>query len=232
MIAARIVASASDFVLTISASVASPNIRTLALAAGWTGYTKLIVNITAPLINTLDLGSTAFMNGIRLNFLNASTRVGGVINSGTAFKTRVPVKVSCVAGVTFSGGGGKGGAGGTATATYGSTVVNGAGGVGGDGQGFANASSLTIQAAGGSSAGTSQSASVVGGTMSAQGGSSGTGGAWGSSGQPGGTGSVSGPNNTSSFGTPGSGSAAGYAVDGESNVTWVSLPTFQGARAN
>ena len=232
MIAGRVISSASDFVLPISSSVASPNIRALALAAGWTGYTKLIVNITAPLINTLDLGSTAFANGIRLNFLNASTRVGGVLNGGTAFKSRVPVEISAVAGVTFAGGGGKGGSGGTATANYGSTVVSATGGIGGDGQGFANASSLTIQNAGGSSAGTYQSAAVVGGTMWAQGGTSGTGGAWGASGQPGGTGSVGGPNNSSSLGAVGSGAAAGLAVDGESYVTWVSLPTFQGARAN
>ena len=234
-----LMAAGGAFTLNIAASVANPDLRALATAAGWTTGRKLIVNITAPLINTLDTGTTPFVAGLRLNFLNAATRVGGLMGGGAAFKSRVPVEVSAVSGVTFSGGGGSGGAGQGVYVRYNTdtTSVNGTGGAGGVGQGFTGISSLTIQAAQSGYPGTSATYpyEVIGGHTKpwAAGGDGGSGGNWGTAGFAGASGTYGGTYSAQGQLTPaGAAGAAGLAVDGNSLVTWLSLPTFQGARAN
>lgn len=219
-----------DFFLAITASVANPNIRALATARGWDGRRRLIVNITAPLINTLDTGNTPYPGGLRIN-ISASTRIGGTSNGGTAFYARVACEVSAAAGSIISGGGGSGGNGGDASAYYGSTNVFAYGGRGGTGQGFADASSLTITPAGSGNAGQYTSQPVVGGTLYARGGDGGGGGMWGGGGVAyGNAGSYGGPNNGGTAYLGQSPSSPGLAVDGNSKVTWLSLPTFQGPR--
>lgn len=223
-----------EFRLTIGASVANPDIRALATAAGWYGQ-KLIVDITAPLINTLDLGSTPFASGIQLN-ISAGTRIGGVKNGGLAFKTRVPVSVYNLG--IISGGGGAGGTGEDLYVTYAgsSEQVHGAGGSGGHGQGFASASSLTVDAAQAGGAGTyaQYSGSTIGGHTRpfAQGGAGGAGGAWGAAGEAGKAGSFGGTYDTSWGNAAAPGLAAGAAVDGNSNVIWLATGTRVGALIN
>lgn len=223
--------SGGDFILDITASIASPNIRTLATARGWDGRRRLIVNITAPLVNTLGTGVTPYPGGLRIN-IGASTRIGGTINSGTAFRANVPCEVSAAASAIISGGGARGGNGGDASAYYGSVNVFAYGGGGGTGQGFADASSLTITPVGSGNPGQYTSQPVVGGTLYARGGDGGSGGTWASNGGYGAVGSYGGPNNGGTASPGQSPSSPGYAVDGNSKVTWISLPTFQGARVN
>lgn len=227
----KAIIGAGEFYISITASVANPNIRALATARGWDGRRRLIVNITAPLINTLDTGATPYPGGLRIN-IGGSTRIGGTSNGGTAFHARVACEVAAAAGSIISGGGARGGNGGDASAYYGSVNVFAYGGGGGTGQGFADASSLTITPAGGSNPGQYSSQGVVGGTLYAQGGASGSGGTWGSNGAYGAAGSYGGPNNGGTANPGQSPSSPGIAVDGNSRVTWISLPTFQGARVN
>lgn len=229
------VASGSEFILTISASVANPNFRSLATAAGWNGSSRLTVNITAPLINTINLGSTPYPNGLRIN-VSASTRIGGVKNSGDAITTGVPVEINNLG--TISGGGGKGADAGTFWVSLNGQVITGYGGGGGSGQGFSNASSLVIDAATAGAAGSYEqySGALVGGVARpyAQGGTGGTGGGWG---QAGGTiayGGASGGDYSSSgiVAPDGSPAPSGNAVNGNSKVTWIAPGTRLGGLIN
>ena len=106
------------FELVISASIANPDIRALASVAGWGGTSRLIVTISAPLINTLRTGATPFPGGLRVN-ISASTRVGGVVNSGDALTAQVPVEINNLG--ILSGGGGRGGTGQQPWVQYNST---------------------------------------------------------------------------------------------------------------
>ncbi|QIL69557.1 hypothetical protein G7048_03710 [Diaphorobacter sp. HDW4B] len=227
-----IAASGGAFTLNITASVANPDIRALAIAAGWSPSKPLIVNITAPLINTLNLGSTAFAGGLRIN-ISASTRIGGVLNSGTALTTGVAVEINNLG--IISGGGGKGGAGASVWCDYSASRVGGAGGAGGDGQGFLNASSLTVVAAGNGASGSysEYSGSVVGTRPWASGGPGGNGGAWGTAGSAGADGSVGGNYSAAGYESYAqAGVAAGNAVNGNSKVTWIATGTRLGGLIN
>lgn len=235
------------FVLTIASSVAQPNIRSLATAAGWNGSAPLIVNITAPLINSLDLGSTAFVGGITLN-VSAGTRIGGVGasmsaaagiagNPGSfAFKTRVPVTINNQG--IISGGGGSGSAGDGRFVDYNSSRTISDDGYGGSGQGFASFSSLTVNGRGFGLSATRQTypGAVLGGQTKpwAVGGSGGDGGTWGLAGNAGSGitdygGSYSATGITIRAGPAG---AAGPAVDGNSFVTWAAPGTRLGGLIN
>lgn len=209
--------------LTISTNSMNPNLSTLATAAGWNGTSPLIVNITASLINTLQV-TASFPGGITIN-ISASTRVGGVIGSN-AMTVTVPVSINNLG--IISGGGGYGGGGQGTWSDYtlpasGSTRSWGGGGAGGSGQGFASAGSLVISAATGGTAGDYQSM----GSGWAQGGSGGAGGNWGQAGTGGSFGSWSGVQGGEW--TPASGGgAAGLYLSGNSNVTWIATGTRLG----
>lgn len=215
--------SSGSTTLTISASSINPNISTLATAAGWNGTSPLIVNITAPLINTLQVTSS-FPGGITIN-ISASTRVGGVIG-GNAMTVTVPVSINNLG--IISGGGGYGGGGQGTWSDYtlpasGSTRSWGSGGAGGSGEGFTNGSTLSISSATGGGAGDYQSM----GSGWAQGGSGGSGGTWGQAGTSGSFGSWSGVQGGEW--TPAtSGGSAGLYLSGNSNVTWIATGTRLG----
>lgn len=154
----------ATFTLNIVAAVASPNIRQLAMNAGWDQSAKLIVNVNAD-INTLRLDAgLSFPQGVRLN-ISAGVRVGGVRNGGTALFTRVPVEINNLG--TISGGGGAGGAG---ESVYFEQAGQGSssrvwcgGGTGGDGTGYVNTASLAVTSSSGAVATTySYTGDVVG----------------------------------------------------------------------
>ena len=229
------------FTFTLSANTAQPNIRSLATSAGWNGSAPLICNITAALINSLDLGSTAFSGGLTLN-ISAGTRIGGVggvfggSSAGPAIKTRVPVIINNLG--IISGGGGAGGSGARASVTYGSSTVTSDGGDGGRGQGFSSVSSLTITAAQNGLEGIQAtfSGSVAGGQTKpwVRGGTGGRGGDWGQSGAIG-FDDFSYGGSYDSFYVNGSGVAGnqpGAAVDGNSFVSWSSQGTRLGTLIN
>ncbi|UBB16128.1 hypothetical protein [Comamonas odontotermitis] len=235
------------FVLNISASVAQPNIRSLATAAGWNGSAPLIVNITAPLINSLDLGSTAFAGGITLN-VSAGTRIGGVGasmsggagiggNPGSfAFKTRVPVTINNQG--IISGGGGSGSAGDGRFVDYNTTRTISDDGYGGSGQGFASFSGLTVNGQGFGLSATRREhpGAVLGGQTKpwAIGGKGGDGGTWGLAGNVG-SGITDYGGSYSATGISiraAPAGAAGPAVDGNSFVTWAAPGTRLGGLIN
>lgn len=217
---------ANTFTLNITTSVASPDIHQLALTAGWSGTSPLIVNFNCPYVNSLRLdGSKTFPAGLTLNIASGCW-IGGVINSGAAMYIRVPVTVNNAG--TIAGGGGKGGGGGVGFAYYGSTTVTAYGGSGGNGQGFANTSSLTISPPASGAAGEYKSATVVGGTCWAKGGTGAVGGPWGQQGGVGGYSSYGGVTTGGSASTGDTGNSAGNYVNGISYVTWSATGTRLG----
>ncbi|WP_441280552.1 hypothetical protein [Tardiphaga sp. 862_B3_N1_1] len=240
---------ANQFVLTISASSVNVNIRTLATNAGWDGARPLVVNITAPLINTLNLGTVAFAGGLTLN-ISAATRIGGTsgapsttagvsgFNGGPALITRVPVTINNLG--IISGGGGGGSAGSERWVTYRtSSHVTSDGGSGGAGAGFSNTSGLGYYSAptnGSAATRATYSGATLGGESApwAIGGSGGNGGAWGSAGVRGSFttdygGTYSGTGSDWGAAAPGN---PGAAVDGNSYVTWQGLGTRLGGLIN
>jgi len=230
---------ASTFTLTIASNVANPNIPSLASAAGWNGSARLVVNITAALVNTIDLlSSWSFPGGLEIN-ISAATRVGGYrkaqgVRGGTAFKTAVPVVLNNLG--TLSGCGGSGGGGDTwVYVDYKTTAdrVYGSGGNPGLGQGFANASATTVSAATSGEVGVKNTftGAVFGGDVRpwAQNGNGGAGGAWGTNGGSGTAGAVGGTYVTTGKSTSWAvGAPGGYAVEGNALITWTNNGTRVG----
>ena len=223
------------FILTISSNSALPNLPSLATAAGWNGNSFLKVNITASLINRIDiLGAWSFPSGLEIE-ISSGTRIGGNLDFGNAFTTALPITVRNNG--IISGAGGMGGSGGSATSYYSGTSSPGTapGGSGGIGQGFGSAGSLSITgpSAGDGGAFIQYEGSVFGGETPpyAQGGQGGTGGTWGQGGASGGYGSVGGTYSYAFIGEPGAGSPAGNSVTGNSLITWLATGTRLGAIA-
>lgn len=215
----------ATFTLNIVAAVASPNIRQLAMNAGWDQSAKLIVNVNAD-INTLRLDAgLSFPQGVRLN-ISAGVRVGGVRNGGTALFTRVPVEINNLG--TISGGGGAGGAG---ESVYFEQAGQGSssrvwcgGGTGGDGTGYVNTASLAVTSSSGAVATTySYTGDVVGTQAWGRGGTGGNGGGWGANGSYGQSNTAFGGGyaNAGTWVVAQAGRTAGAYVDGNSFVTWL-----------
>lgn len=230
---------ASTFTLTLASNVANPNIPSLASAAGWNGTSKLVVNITAALVNTIDLlSSWSFPGGLEI-VISAGTRVGGRTSippgfGGTAFKTAIPVTVNNMG--TLSGAGGSGGGGSSVYVDYKSSAdrVYGIRGAGGAGQGFPSAASLVVSPAqaGGTGTTTTFNGGVFGGDTRpwAKGGNGGMGGAWGSAGANGQPGSVGGTFVASGVSDSIQlGGRGGYSVEGNALITWINTGTRVGA---
>ena len=226
------------FTLNIATSVANPDIHALAIAAGWNGTGPLIVNFNCPYVNSLRLdGSKTFPGGLALNIMSGCL-VGGVVNSGTALYTRVPVSV--YGGGTLAGGGGAGGGGGTAWYRWDSTssAVTAYGGNGGAGQGFPTNAAITPVAATSGGAGRFEqySGDMIGGQTAswAKGGGGGVGGNWGGKGAWGeiGYANKGSGNSAGSSGGSGEGDLGGLYVDGNSFVTWGALGSRLGRAAN
>jgi hypothetical protein len=221
------------FILTIASNSALPNIPALATAAGWNGNSFLKVNITASLINRIDISSSwSFPSGLEIE-ISSGTRIGGNLDLGNAFTTALPVTVRNNG--IISGAGGSGGSGGSATSYYSGTSSPGtaSGGSGGGGQGFASAGSLSITGPGSGDAGAfiQYGGSVFGGETPpyAQGGQGGAGGTWGQAGASGGYGSVGGTYSYAFISEPGTGNPAGNSVVGNSLITWLATGSRLGA---
>lgn len=212
------------FVLTISSNTALPNIPTLAAAAGWNGSSFLKVNITASLVNRIDiLSSWAFPSGLEIE-ISSGTRVGGNLSLKNALTTAVPVSIRNNG--VISGAGGDGGSGGNAFFAYGAnSPVFVDGGTAGTGQGFENTGSFILLPP---IAGTAGGYAVWGGSVFggetppwAQGGSGSEGGIWGSSGLTGGFGSYGGTYSNAGAGSAGAGGTPGNSIVGNSLITWL-----------
>lgn len=213
---------------------ASPDIPSLLTAAGWKGASQPVKLVNSGNVNTLVIPSS--LAGTEIYLLNQATGlIGGVMNSGTALRVQVPIKVENLGKIY--GGGGKGGDGGYAWArysppTYVDDYASGDAGLGGNGQGFANTSSLTINAAVGGGTGGADSCEghLAAGEFPGDpfpityvtGGNGGNGGNWGAAGGSGTGGGYSGGSpSAAGTGNPGGGNLAGYYIDGNANVTWV-----------
>lgn len=210
---------------TIAASVRSPDIRALAISAGWQGYEAIYCTINAG----VDVATLTIPNSIPSGLLTIinNGRIGGVFNSGTALTVRSNTTV--INNGTICGGGGLGGSGGSGHVfySYSSNVypINGSAGWGGRGQGFSSTGSVTVLAQEGGSAGVyaQYSGAVLGGQVKpwAQGGVGGTGGAWGAAGGGGDSASIGGSYDGNSYtASPSSGAPAGNYIDGNAYVTW------------
>ncbi len=219
--------------VTISVSVRTPNIASLAAAAGWTtgGQIELVIN------SGVDV-ATLQISGIpddALHIIN-NGRIGGTQSNGgvggTGLYTRLRIRVTNNG--TIFGGGGAGGAGGSASWSYASSSGSGIGGTGGNGVGFSLSGIVTLVAkntlppVGGGTYAPYDGATFPGDT--APWASGGTGGGGGDMGQPGSRGN-DGASGGTGAGAPTAGSPgalAGYYVDGSAYVTWLATGTRLG----
>lgn len=222
MMAHRLMMAGGGINVVLSASVRNPDIRALAIAAGWSGASSFTVTVNAG----VDVATLSIPNTIPPGLLTIINygRIGGVANSGAALTVRTSIAVYNHG--TICGGGGRGGDGGSAGVwlTYDPSAysANAYGGSGGGGQGFSTSGPVTLINAGGGSSGTSGSTDRPGsGSGTATGGSGGSGGNWGQPGGPGSAGSYSGSGGYAGTNTGGaSGALAGYYIDGNAFVAW------------
>ena len=219
-----------EFTYTLSTNSATPHIPDLARAVGWDGVSRLTVNITAALTNSLRVEAAwAFPGGLVIN-IGAGSRVGGVRgfpdgnqgSTGGRGGAALYVRQNCTINNlgTLSGGGGGGGNG--QAVRYGGSAAA-LGGLGGYGQGFVDSSSLVVTAATSGEAGTSNG-DGFGHTVT--GGTGGNGGAWGIAGGTGTLGSGDSPRTEVYPNTIGG--LSGFAVDGNSFITWQNTGTRLG----
>jgi len=217
--------------LVISASVRSPNIRTLALSAGWNGTSTLTVIINSGVdVASLNI-AVANIPHDTLTIIN-NGRIGGVVNSGDAITTTSRIKI--INNGTIFGGGGQGGTGQTVDVWYNvnDSATSGWGGNGGQGAGFSASGTVTMLAA---TSGQAGSTATYSGPVfapdtppTAYGGSGGAGGPIGGAGVQGAYGSYSGTVRKTSSSGPAAGMAAGRYIVGNSLVTWLSNGTRLG----
>ncbi|WP_182342556.1 hypothetical protein [Comamonas koreensis] len=215
--------------ITIAASVRSPDIRALAISAGWVGFEALYCTINAG----VDVATITVANipDYLLTVINRG-RIGGVYNSGTGLVASSKFNLDNAGGVIF-GGGGQGGTGQTVYIFRGTGYSGtGNGGSGGIGAGFNGADPPVMLNAGSGNSGTSQTVGgpAIGGSTQgiAYGGSGGSGGAIGIQGATGNDGSTSGSFESQSRTGPATGSLAGYAIDGIANVNILAAGSILG----
>lgn len=215
--------------ITIAASVRSPDIRALAISAGWVGYEQLYCTVNAGVdVATLTVANIPDW----LLTLVVRGRVGGTYNSGTGLVATSKFNLDNAGGVIF-GGGGEGGTGQNVTIFRGTGYSGtGNGGSGGLGAGFNGSNPPVMLNATSGSSGTSQSVGgpAIGGSTQgiAYGGSGGWGGAIGVQGSGGYDGSTSGSFESQYRTGPSSGSLAGYAIDGMANVNILAAGSILG----
>ncbi len=224
------VAGSSGVVVEFSGLTINPDLYALAYAKGYRGTGPVIVRVLAG----ADLGALVISNSLPDSavYIVNNGRIGGyggVRNSrgGTGIYTRR--KITITNNGTIFGGGGGGGDGGDATICAFSSCSIGRGGGGGVGGGYVLVSSVyQYQQTGG--IGNQGSNDSIPGVNAASGGRGGDGGAIGLAGQSGSSGSTSGTSEpgSPSYSTPGTGGPAGYYVDGNSFVTWLSTGTRLG----
>ena len=223
---------AQGFSLIISADAFRPNLRALANAAGYNGLSPIQITVASGVV-IANCATGSFGAGL-LTLINRGV-IGGE-SGGVGLTVTSAIKVYNYGSI--SSGGGNGGSGEGATyyqGTGGGSTVTATGGDGGIGAGYAwnaSTSKCVLQNYG---AGTPGQYRVYGGAVSGgqqpvwiQAGAGGDGGAVGQAGG-GGYQHTSGGSGTlqSVFGRS-SGTAAGYAVLGNTNVTWLATGTITG----
>lgn len=210
------------FTLTLSSYYYNPNIRSLAVAAGWDQSAPLIVSITAATggyINIPTAAQASFPGGLTLRVASTANVYGNTIGygnprGGTAITVKQPITIDNLGSII--GGGGPGGPGGSASASGNSAS-------GGDGGRGAGASSSGYVAPTAGSAGQSKSGPGSPPAWELHGGTGGYGGIEGNAGSPGTAGTGYGDGFVGAPGNPGF--PPGYAVDGDSYVTWINTGT-------
>lgn len=233
---------ANQFNLVISSDQTNTNLRVLAINAGWNQVTKLVATINGGIVVSsnstgtpaltingsfpggLALTNNGFIVGMGGNGGNGNVGAAGSPGGagGLALSVSSAVTINNSSGTIAGGGGGGGGGFGTTQTEY-TAAVAGSGGGGGR-TGRTNSSGGSGPAVGG--AGTFSGAGAGGPAVSI-GGPGGNGGDWGQAGQspdPAGfTGDGSAPT------PPGAGGAAGAAVSGNGNITYMATGTRLGA---
>ena len=100
------------FTLTLNSFIQAPNIRQLAINAGWNQSVRLVVNINANMAIISFPAGTSFPNGIVLN-IAPGVLVGGLSNTFPGYtltygiQTRVPITINNLGTIAGSGGTGK-----------------------------------------------------------------------------------------------------------------------------
>lgn len=259
---------ANQFSFTIGSNQTNANLRSLALAAGWNGTTKVAATINSGIyISSNGTGTPAltvngsFPSGVSLvnngiivgmggnggkggGASGGLTLVAGAAGSvgGTGLSVSVAISVTNNGTIAGGGGGGGGGMGGAASETdkSGTTYSAAAGGGGGGGRssnaansvggaaGTATASYNALGNAGGVGNVAAPGAGGAGGFGSAifNGGAGGAGGGWGVAGVTGAVGTFGAPG-AQSIG-PYAGAAAGNAISGNANITYIVTGTRLG----
>ena len=213
----------------IAASVRSPDIRALAISAGWVGYEPLFCTINSG-VDVAALTITDIPSGL-LTIINRG-RIGGLLNGAAGLYTRIWISIDNAGGTIF-GTGGAGGLGGTLriqNPNSASFQATGTPGQGGTGAGFSNTGTLTLVAAQSGSSGSSETLGgpTTGGIGTSYGGSGGSGGAIGQPGSSGQPGTATGSYNLLQTYPPGAGLAAGNYVDGLAYINWLAPGTRLG----
>jgi hypothetical protein len=243
--------ASNKYVVTIDTDTADVDLYAYAVADGWDESTPLEVVIDSGVYvyststsNAAITASDTFTNGATIvnnGYIVGKGGAGGTAGNfsgpvyggnggdgGTALSTSVAISVDNTNG-TIAGGGGGGAGGGIAwclvTIGEGQLAAGGNGGAGGKGRGYT--------AAGTGTAGTDGYQSGEGSYASASGGDGGDGGAWGTAGSVGTAGSYSysGSLADAYVRANGTAGAAGVAVSGNSNVTWIAAGTIEGAQS-
>ena len=230
---------ANQFSFTISSNQTNANLRTLAVNAGWNQSSKVVATINGGVFCSSNSTGTpgltingSFPGGVELINNGTIAGMGGAGNTnagsagGLALSVSTAVTINNAGTIGGGGGGGGGGRSWIGTATYFPNNPRGNGGRGGGGRtgttNSAGGNQGTSAGAGAGAAGTFGAAQY--GSDAQQGGSGGSGGNYGASGSTGGTGYgsnvVSGP-----FG----GGAAGGAITGNSNITYIATGTRLGS---
>jgi hypothetical protein len=239
-----------EFTINGTGLASSTNVRTAAVAAGWDGKAPVVCTLTGtfnyPGGNSPDAalvvagafpGSLTVINkAVVTGKSGAGGRGGDQYNSPNAAGVGQPGGTALLVSTPCSfdnqgslrGGGGGGGGGGAYTATTGSPPNTYGGGGGGAGRG---AGPYTLNKMPGGPGGAGTFAGANGGDGSATsnggggiGGSSGTGG----NGGNGGTWGQPGTSGVSKSYPGAAGGRGGYAVDGNSYVTWINTGTLTG----
>ncbi|QEA14281.1 hypothetical protein [Comamonas flocculans] len=219
------IARVQPFTLTLSSYYFAPNIRNLAIAAGWNASAPLIVSITATTggaINVPSAASASFPGGLTLQIAAGARVLGaqvgpGSSRGGTAIKVAQAITIDNLGSII--GGGGPGGYGGNATAG-GQTASGGAGGSGAgvSAGGYASWTSGT--------AGQTKTDTGFPPAWEIKGGTGGRGGVEGAQGEAGSSGVIISGTGTAYPGN--AGMPAGYAVEGNSYITWINTGTRAG----
>jgi len=215
--------------ITIAASVRSPDIRALAISAGWVGYEQLYCTINVG-VDVAALSIANIPSGL-LTIVNRG-RIGAMVGGAFGLYTRTLINIDNAGGTIF-GAGGAGGTGGSLriqNPNSPSYYAAGDGGAGGAGAGFTTTSTLTLQPAGTGDSGQSETlgGSSVGGIGVSTGGRGGNGGAIGQPGASGESGTASGNYNLIQVFPPGAGQPAGNYVDGNAYINWLATGTRLG----